>query len=96
ASIPCLFGEPTTTREVSSHSGSAAWGYAAIGLGMDWQAADRLLEWTGGKKARVPHLFSVADGSPVMAVAGLWDRWRDPEADEEVLSCTMVVTEAHS
>jgi putative SOS response-associated peptidase YedK len=53
-------------------------------------------EWTGEKKARVPHLFSAADGSPVMAVAGLWDRWRDPAADEEVLSCTMVVTEAHS
>nr|WP_281381218.1 SOS response-associated peptidase family protein [Methylobacterium brachythecii] len=27
-----------------------------------------------------------------MAIAGLWDRWRDPEG-EEMLSCTMVVTE---
>lgn len=47
-------------------------------------------EWTGDKKARQPHFFSAADGAPVMAVAGLWDRWRDP-AGIEVLQPAEVV-----
>jgi putative SOS response-associated peptidase YedK len=51
-------------------------------------------EWTGDKKSRKPHLFTSADGSPLMALAGLWDRWRDPDTGEDVLSCTLIVTEA--
>ena len=41
-----------------------------------------------------PHLFTAADGSPILAFAGLWDRWRDPESGEEVLSCTIIVSGA--
>jgi putative SOS response-associated peptidase YedK len=37
--------------------------------------ASGFYEWTGGKGARQPHLFTAADGSPVLAFAGLWDRW---------------------
>ena len=51
-------------------------------------------KWTGEKGDRVPHLFTAADGSPVLGVAGLWDQWRDRTTDEEVLSCTMVVCAA--
>jgi putative SOS response-associated peptidase YedK len=51
-------------------------------------------EWTGEKGQRQPHLFTAADGSPVLAFAGLWDRWVDPATGEEVLSCTMIVSGA--
>src|SRR4051794_16377667 len=50
--------------------------------------ANGFYEWTGEKGAKQPHLFTAADGSPVLAFAGLWDRWLDPESDDEVLSCT--------
>ncbi|MGE4046487.1 MAG: SOS response-associated peptidase [Acetobacteraceae bacterium] len=56
--------------------------------------ASGFYEWTGEKRARQPHFFSAADGSPVLAIPGLWDRWRDPESGEDILSCTMIVTEA--
>jgi len=55
--------------------------------------ASGFYEWTGGKGDKIPHLFTAADGSPVLAFAGLWDRWRDP-AGEEVLSCTIIVSGA--
>ncbi len=55
--------------------------------------ASGFYEWTGSKGEKVPHLFSAADGSPILAFAGLWDRWRDP-AGEEVLSCTIIVSGA--
>lgn len=39
--------------------------------------ASGFYEWTGAKGAKQPHLFSAADGAPVLAFAGLWDRWRE-------------------
>lgn len=51
-------------------------------------------EWTGAKNDRQPHLFSAADGSPVLAVAGLWSPWRDPATGEAGLSCTLIVSGA--
>ena len=30
----------------------------------------------------------------LVALAGLWDRWRDPDSDEELISCTIIVTGA--
>ena len=55
--------------------------------------ASGFFEWTGEKGDKTPHLFSAADGSPVLGFAGLWDRWRDPTG-EEVLSCTIIVSGA--
>lgn len=55
--------------------------------------ASGFFEWTGEKGEKTPHLFTAADGSPVLAFAGLWDRWTNPEG-EEVLSCTIVVSGA--
>jgi putative SOS response-associated peptidase YedK len=37
-------------------------------------------------------LFTVADGSPILDFAGLWDRWIDPASKEEILSCTVIVS----
>jgi putative SOS response-associated peptidase YedK len=52
-------------------------------------------EWTGDKKDRQPHLFTAADGSPLFALAGLWDSWRDPATGEDILSCTLITTGAN-
>ena len=56
--------------------------------------ADGFFEWTGPKTARQPHLFTAADGSPVLAFAGLWDRWIDPDNFDEVISATIIVSGA--
>src|ERR1700722_3426110 len=55
--------------------------------------ASGFFEWTGEKGQRQPHLFTAADRSPVLAFAGLWDRWKDP-AGEWILSCTIIVSGA--
>jgi putative SOS response-associated peptidase YedK len=40
--------------------------------------ASGFYEWTGGKRARQPHYFTAADGSSVLALAGLWDAGSTP------------------
>jgi putative SOS response-associated peptidase YedK len=58
----------------------------------EWtQEAD---EWTQEADGKQPHLFSAADGSPILALAGIWDRWIDPATKEELLSCTVIVSGA--
>ena len=53
--------------------------------------ADGFYEWKRlSKKEKIPHLIQLADGRP-FAMAGLWERWVDPEG-EEVLSCTVITT----
>jgi putative SOS response-associated peptidase YedK len=32
----------------------------------------------------------------VLSFAGLWDRWKNPETDELVISCTIIVTDANA
>lgn len=56
--------------------------------------ASGFYEWTGPKTERQPHLFTAADGAPILGLAGLWDRWKDPATGDEVLSCTMIVSGA--
>ena len=56
--------------------------------------ASGFYEWTGTKGDKTPHLFTAENGSPVLAFAGLWEHWRDPEADEDVLSATIIVSGA--
>jgi len=56
--------------------------------------ASGFFEWTGGKGDKQPHLFTAADDSPILALAGLWEKWRDPATGEDVLSCTIIVTGA--
>ena len=57
--------------------------------------ANGFYEWErvgeGKAQKKIPHLIQVAGGKP-FAMAGLWERWRDPETDEEVRSCTIVTT----
>lgn len=56
--------------------------------------ASGFFEWTGEKGDKTPHLFTAADGAPVLAFAGLWDKWRDPASGDDVLSCTIIVSGA--
>lgn len=56
--------------------------------------ASGFYEWTGDKGNKQPHLFTAADGSPILAFAGLWDRWRDPATGDHILSCTIIVCSA--
>ena len=44
--------------------------------------------------SRTPRRATATDGSP-LAFAGLWSRWRDIETDQEVLSATIIVTNAN-
>jgi putative SOS response-associated peptidase YedK len=45
----------------------------------------------GGKQ---PYFISAADGG-VLSIAGLWDRWKDPQTGKEISSCTLIITAAN-
>lgn len=55
--------------------------------------ASAFYEWTGPKGEKIPHRISAADGG-LLAFAGLWDRWTDPETGEEIISCTIITRDA--
>ena len=45
--------------------------------------ASGFYERTGPKNQREPHLFTRADGAPVMGFAALWERWRDRASGDD-------------
>jgi putative SOS response-associated peptidase YedK len=51
-------------------------------------------EWLKRPDGRQPYYISAADGG-VLSFAGLWDRWKNPESGEPVISCTIIVTDAN-
>ena len=55
--------------------------------------ASGFYEWTGPKTDRQPHYFTRGDGQ-ILAFAGLWERWTNPENGEEVLSCSIITIAA--
>jgi putative SOS response-associated peptidase YedK len=55
--------------------------------------ASGFYEWTGPRSDRQPHYFTRADGQ-ILAFAGLWERWTNPENGEDVLSCSIVTIAA--
>jgi len=56
--------------------------------------ASGFYEWATEKDGKQPHFFSAADGS-ILGIAGLWERWREPGANEDMLSATIIVTSAN-
>ncbi len=58
--------------------------------------ASGFYEWVsaGKNQPKQPHYITAKDGSP-LAFAGLWSRWRDIDTDDEVLSATIIVTNAN-
>jgi putative SOS response-associated peptidase YedK len=51
-------------------------------------------EWQTVNGRKQPCYFSAANGG-VLAIAGLWDQWRDVQTGEPLISCTMIVTDAN-
>jgi len=46
------------------------------------------------KERPQPYYFMSADGSPAVTIAGIFDRWSDPEnGGRDLLSCSMMTTE---
>jgi putative SOS response-associated peptidase YedK len=43
-------------------------------------------QWEDTPDGKQPHYFTARDGSPVLAMAGLWDRWTNVETEEQLLS----------
>jgi putative SOS response-associated peptidase YedK len=58
--------------------------------------ADGFYEWRRGPDGRrQPLRFTVDHGQP-FALAGLWDRWRDPATGEPLDSCTILTCAPNS
>jgi putative SOS response-associated peptidase YedK len=55
--------------------------------------ADGFYEWQKLGKMKQPMRIVLKSGQP-FGFAGLWERWQSPEG-EEVLSCTIITTEAN-
>ena len=49
-------------------------------------------EWHDTPEGKQPYYFTRADGQ-VMTIAAIQDMWRNPETNEPVRSCAMVITE---
>ena len=53
-------------------------------------------EWEDTPQGKQPHYFTARDGSPVLTIAALWDRWTDcADPAQSFRSCTMIITEAN-
>jgi putative SOS response-associated peptidase YedK len=52
-------------------------------------------EWLKTPTGNQPYYYSARDGVPLTMV-GLWDEWKDIETGMNVLSCTMIVTNANA
>ena len=51
-------------------------------------------EWTRVGRTRMPSYIRLADQRP-MLLAGIWDRWRDPETGDASIGFAVVTTAAH-
>ena len=56
--------------------------------------ASGFYEWTGVPKHRVPHAITVA-GRPIVAFAGLWERWKDAHG-QRLETYTILTTAANA
>jgi putative SOS response-associated peptidase YedK len=52
-------------------------------------------EWLKTPTGKQHHYYTARDGAP-LTMAGLWDEWKDTETGINVLSCTMIVTNANA
>jgi putative SOS response-associated peptidase YedK len=50
-------------------------------------------EWQDTPGGKQPWYFTARNGSPALAIAGLWDEWQDKESGKPLKSCTMLITE---
>jgi putative SOS response-associated peptidase YedK len=57
--------------------------------------ADGFYEWQARPTGKLPHYVHPSDGG-VMAFAGLWASWKDPEVDQRARTCTIVTGEPNA
>jgi putative SOS response-associated peptidase YedK len=57
--------------------------------------ADGYYEWKKGVSGKEPYAIVPAT-EPPFAFAGLWERWRDPQTQEVVRSCTIITVPANA
>jgi putative SOS response-associated peptidase YedK len=57
--------------------------------------ASGYFEWANTPKGKKPFYYTAADGAP-LTIAGLWDEWKNPETNEPLKSCTMIITSANT
>lgn len=57
-------------------------------------AADGFYEWETIGKEKLPYYFHRTDGK-LIAFAGLWETWKDPETETPLDSCTIITTDAN-
>jgi len=53
----------------------------------------RHYKWQDTPGGKQPWYFTARDGSPVLTIAGLWDRWRDKATGDTITSCAMIICE---
>jgi putative SOS response-associated peptidase YedK len=56
---------------------------------------DGFYEWKGKGRGKTPFFIRMKTGEP-FALAGLWDRWTDRRTGQDILSSTIVTTEANA
>jgi len=56
--------------------------------------ADGYYEWQKTGKSKQPYYIRLRDNLP-FAMAGLWERWINPETGEPVETCTIITTDAN-
>lgn len=57
--------------------------------------ADGYYEWQKTGKGKQPYYIRLHDERP-FAMAGLWERWTNPETGEPIETCTIITTEANA
>ena len=57
--------------------------------------ADGYYEWQKIGKSKQPYYIRLRDDRP-FAMAGLWERWINPETGEPIETCTIITTEANA
>jgi putative SOS response-associated peptidase YedK len=67
----------------------------AINYGRCLVPADAFYEWMQiSEKIKQPFAIAMKDGQP-HALAGLWERWKDRQAGTDLLTFTVIVTDAN-
>jgi putative SOS response-associated peptidase YedK len=56
--------------------------------------ADGFYEWKKTPRGKQPYYYQLSDGGP-FAFGGLWERWEDHKAGQEIDSCTIITTPAN-
>ena len=52
-------------------------------------------EWKPTSEGKQPYYFTPRDGSPLLAMAGIWDKWHDTETGKPLFSCSLIITDAN-